>query len=98
MIIHFSRTRAPLLILDQFDHHVGTITTTRRDITRKCECCGQPVWVKNVISGYNLTIKDRYWGQGRVLRPKGKGGMSGTWMRRLKDIKALATDRLEGSS
>ena len=51
--------------------------------------------MKNVISGYNLTVKDRYWGQGRVLRPKGSGGMAATHMRRLKDIKALAIARLE---
>lgn len=95
MKIKFSRIRSPLLVLDEHDNHIGSITTCYRDITRKCECCGQPVWVKNVISGYNLTVKDRYWGQGRVLRPKGAGGMSATHMRKLKDIKALAIDRLE---
>ncbi len=95
MKIHFSRNRSPLLVLDEHDHHIGDIHTTYRDITRKCECCGQKVWVRNVIAGYTLTVKGRYWGQGRVLRPAGKGGASGTWMRKLKDLKALAIDRLE---
>jgi len=98
MKIHFSRRNAPLLVLDEHGNEVGEIRPTRKDITRKCECCGGAVWVKNVITGYALLVKGRYWGRGRVLRPKGQGGMSGTHMRKLSDIKALAIDRLEGSS
>ena len=95
MKIHFSRSRSPLLVLDEFDNTVAAIHATRKDITRTCECCGQSVHVKSVVNGYVLSVKDRYWGQGRVLRPKGKGGAAGTWMRKLSDLKALAIDRLE---
>lgn len=90
MKIHFSTRNSPLTILDERQNHVGSIKTRRRDITRKCECCGQEVWVKNVIAGYSLYIKGRYWGLNKVLRPNGKGGMAGVGMRKLSDIKALA--------
>lgn len=87
MEIKFSRTNAPLKILDLKDKAIGVIHHTYG--YERCSHCGSETR-ETFITGYGLQIDGRYWGQGRVLRPKGKGGMSGVSMRRLKDIKALA--------
>ncbi len=93
MKIHFSKINTPLMILDGNDHAVGSINQTYK--AARCPTCGGELRTKLRITGYSIQVYGRYWGQGRVLRPKGQGGASGVHMPTLKAAKALVIDRLE---